>query len=96
DLSFTGELLASADSRWDAGREQNRWTEIEVYRTDSELYVVAIQGRTLWQGEHDRHAATVCDSPEEVYKALTLEGCQDDEGERRLSWLAKEVLEELA
>ncbi|MCL5291009.1 MAG: hypothetical protein M1548_00540 [Actinobacteria bacterium] len=46
--------------------------------------------------DHDRYEAHVCDDAGAVYDALVQDGYEDDEGKRRLSWLAKEVLEELS
>ncbi len=39
-------------------------------------------GRTQWQGEHDRHAAKVCDTVGQVVEFLGA------------GWLAKELYEE--
>ncbi len=88
DLMFMGVMLAEASSWRCNGPSQNRWTEIAVYQTSAGKYVVAIVGRTIWQGEHDRHEAHVCATPGEVVDAMRQDGC--------LSRLAKEVLDELA
>lgn len=52
-LHFTGEILADEDSRLTAGRENNRWHEMRVYRTKGGNYVVEVIYRTQWQGEED-------------------------------------------
>jgi EXLDI family protein len=56
-LVFHGELLAEADSRQTAGRENNRWHRLAVYRTAAGTYVVSAAYHTQWQGEQERHWA---------------------------------------
>lgn len=68
DLSFTGELLASASSSADTAHPDysgttGRWTELELYRTQGGTYICARIERTQWQGEHDVHSAAVADDP---------------------------------
>jgi len=92
DLKFTGEPLAEASNQWIAGKDQTRWTEIRIYRTDKGKYVVSVIGVTRWQGEQDSHKAEVCETAEEVYKELLTE---DFEG-AFLPDVAKEALEEAA
>ncbi len=89
DLKFTGTVIADVSSHSYQGPNQNRWSEITVYRTKGGKYVVSTIGRTCWQGEHDRHGATLCDTPEAVVDALR----QEEDG--YLSWLAKTALDEL-
>lgn len=93
DLKFKGELLASASDRWIAGREQTRWTEIAVYKTESGKYVIAWESITLWQGELNSYRAKVCEFASETIAELMSD---DEEGTAYFSSLAKEVLEELA
>ncbi len=93
DLKFKGELLASASDRWIAGREQTRWTEIAVYKTESGKYVIAWESITLWQGELNGYHAKVCELAPEVIAELMTD---DAEGVAYFSDLAKEVLDELA
>ena len=50
-LSFTGERLATADTRTREGFGQSRWHELALYRTEGGRYVVALGYRTQWQGE---------------------------------------------
>lgn len=69
-LAFNGTLLASASSRNYAGKERNRWHEIQVHRTDSNKLVVAVCYRTQWKGEADYDDAVVFDSLEPVAKFL--------------------------
>jgi hypothetical protein len=92
DLRFKGELLASASSSPDTARSDysgstGRWTVLELYRTAAGNYVVHEVGRTSWDGEQDRHTATVCEAEAEVVDAVrTHDG--------RLGRLGKQVLEE--
>jgi len=48
-LVFSGSLVAEASDRLRHGREQDRWTDIRVYRTAAGSYVVEQVMRTLWQ-----------------------------------------------
>ena len=59
---------------------------MELYKTASGKYVVAIKGITIWQGEHNRYAAYACYT-NQLVDVLT----EHNGGE--LSWLAKELLD---
>ena len=59
-LKFRGELLAENDGQRVAGREQNRWHELRIYRAEDKI-VVAIGYRTRWQGECEHDAAEAVD-----------------------------------
>jgi hypothetical protein len=89
DLRFSGELLVEANNKWVAGRENNRWHELSLYRTTGGKYVLQEVYRTQWQGEIDRHGAAVYGTAEEVLDALT---CEDG----GLSDLDKELLQRAA
>lgn len=65
-LAFTGELLAESDGERQAGREQNRWHDLAVYRTESGRYVARVGYRTKWEGELDRADAATLETPAEV------------------------------
>jgi hypothetical protein len=69
-LRFQGELLAESDGAWHAGREQNRYHELAVYRTAGGKYVVAVGYRTRWQGETDHDSAEIVDAPTNVAGVL--------------------------
>lgn len=89
DLKFTGEKLAEVNNKWVAGRENNRWHELTLYRTAGGKYVLQEVYRTMWQGELDSNSATICDTAEEVLAALTNE-------EGTLHNLDKELLQQAA
>lgn len=86
DLKFEGQWIAEASSHTSRGESENRWTELDLWKTKSGKFVVRIKGVTIWQGEHDRHAAYVCNDEQAVVTALI----EHNHGE--LSWLAKELL----
>ena len=69
-LTFTGELLASANGERQAGKEQNRWHEVAVYRTGGGRYVVSVHYRTRWQGELDHGQAEVAETAAEAAAVL--------------------------
>lgn len=76
-LEFIGEIIAEADSRVSAGRENNRWHELALYRTEGGQYVLSVDFQTQWQGEHDHQEAWILDSPDEVEGILTrLDPCE--------------------
>lgn len=52
-LAFQGELIAESSGRIAAGKEQNRWHDIAIYRTAGGRYVCAISYHTQWEGELD-------------------------------------------
>ncbi len=60
-------------TRWEAGRDQSRWSEI--YRTAKNAYVVV--HRTLWQGEHD--TVYLAEEPEVLRHLALAEGRQRTE-----------------
>lgn len=61
-LTFTGELLAESDGERCAGKEQNRWHDLAVYRTTGGKYIVAIQYRTRWEGELSRDKVEISET----------------------------------
>jgi hypothetical protein len=70
-LSFDGESLATANSRHHAGKERNRWHEIEVWKTESGKFVCSVRYHTQWEGESAYDDAIIFDSKEQV--AILLE-----------------------
>ena len=94
DLTFNGLRLGSGSDHESNGSQDSRWSEIDIYRTDSGKYVVAQVYRTQWQGESESHHAEVCESAAEVLGLLELE--EDEEGPGGISNMAKEALEAAA
>lgn len=104
DLVFTGVHLAGASDHEHQGPQNSRWSEIDIYRTDSSKYIVAQTYRTCWQGESDSRRADVCESAQAVYDLLSWEedGGEEWEDGRKvehdtgISDMAKEALEKAA
>lgn len=78
DLRFTGELMATASSR---SNDTTRWTELELYKTQTGKFVCSEIGYTQWQGERDHYKAKACNSVEEVTQFFGY------------GWLAKRLYE---
>ena len=89
DLRFKGERIANVSDEWQNESQQNRWSELSIYRTSSGKYVVHKRYRTCWVGESDGDAAVICSSPKEVYDCLV-----GKDGE--LSSLSKKLLQKTA
>ena len=95
DLRFKGAELAAVSSFYHQGPMNTRWCELTLYKTEGNKYVVADVNRTRWEGEHDTHSATVCETADDVYAALT-DDTEEYGGGVTLNGLAKELLEEAA
>lgn len=68
-LAFDGEVVASVDGCDVNGKEQNRYHDLALWRTDTGKYVLDIQYVTKWRGELGyRHAEIV--EPGEVAERL--------------------------
>ncbi|MCL4310681.1 MAG: hypothetical protein M0Z32_01000 [Actinomycetota bacterium] len=52
DLSFRGQLIAEASDHEHQGPQNTRWSEIDIYRTDSGAYVVSQTFVTRWKQEY--------------------------------------------
>jgi len=89
DLTFAGEILASASDRRVAGKEKTRWQEITLYALERGGYLLQNEYLTLWQGEFGSSSATVCETARDVLDKLEHIG-------GGLSDLAKELLQEAA
>lgn len=63
NIKFKGKLLGNASSN---DKNNNRWTELVLYKTESEKYVCQEIGRTKMTGEVDRFNAFICKNLEEV------------------------------
>ena len=53
-LSFTGTLLATANTATVAGKDKLRWFEVRVWRTTAGALVAEAAYRTRWEGEADQ------------------------------------------
>ena len=87
DLRFNGELIAESSSSADNARgdysgRTGRWTTLRLYVTAGGRYVCQSIGHTIWQGEHDRYSAAVCDSEAEIIQFFGT------------GWLAKSLYRE--
>jgi hypothetical protein len=87
DISFTGELIAEAETSPETARSAysvttGRWVELRLYRTQGGKFICEQVGRTQWQGEHDRYSGAVCEDHAGVIEFFGN------------GWLAKELYEE--
>jgi hypothetical protein len=99
DLIFEGVEIATASSLSHSGPNNTRWTELTLYRTASNRYVVERIGRTRWEKETDSYEALV--TQEEKHfpgidgeaGAGSLDSSAQDEIKKFLGygWLAKEL-----
>lgn len=85
-LHFHGIELGSASSKKPG---KNRWFEVTIYKTRAGQYIVAGIGRTMIQGEVDKHWAQVCERPEGVIEKLHM---LDDDGSKYLPYVSKRAL----
>ncbi len=91
NLTFRGEIIADHSGRFHNGKEASRFTMLTLYKTQGGKYILHSEYITYWQGEDSRDQAEICETPAEVFAALT----RDDSGEGSgLSWLEKALLEE--
>jgi hypothetical protein len=66
DLTFKGELIASANGKGHQGDSQNRWWHYRLHKTTGGKFVCSKEYQTQWQGESGSFEAKVCDSEEEI------------------------------
>jgi EXLDI family protein len=91
-LVFSGHVVAKASNRFRHGHEQDRWTDIRVYRTEAGSYVVEQVLRSLWQkGDAVWYQGDLCTTPQEVYVALV-----GVEADPLLGDLEKDLLHQVA
>lgn len=72
-VRFTGVQIATAGGRFQNGREQNRYTELTLWRTKGGKYVLMIDYTTQWQGESCSTRVIPCATPADVVAELTDE-----------------------
>lgn len=65
DLEFFGKQLAGASSKTN---DSTRWYVYRLYETKGGKFIAKRIGRSLWQGEEDRHSAAICATHAEVIK----------------------------
>lgn len=70
DVEFTGEKIAEAGDHSHQGDRQNRWTEIDLFRTVRGKLVVQRTRRTCWQGESDSYEVRVCEDEADLINFL--------------------------
>lgn len=86
ELQFSGVRLGQSTS-WATSKA--RWAEIEIYRTVGGQYIVAGVGRSVVDGERDKHWAQVCEFPEAVIERLHL---VDRNGARYIPYVSKDAI----
>lgn len=81
-VRFQGNEVASVSSFCHSGPRNIRWTEITLYLSRGGQHIAHEVGRTIWDGEHDRHTVHVCANEAELIDALGH------------GWLAKDLYDE--
>jgi len=89
-LRFKGQIIGHGSNRTDRGERNNRWTEVHIYRTESQKLVAQVEHFTQWDGESNTSEAAACDTPAELVQWLT------DNGGGRLGGVSQEALREAA
>jgi hypothetical protein len=65
-LTFDGELLAESSGQMVQDKNQNRWHELRLYRSDNGPYVAHVLYRTQWAGELGHSEAWLIGDPVDV------------------------------
>jgi hypothetical protein len=86
--------LAFRGTRWQHGREQSRWNEVEVIETAKGKFILGRYYITCWQGESGEEGYLMFDSLDELAKALDATNDLDREVLEKLGKL-DEVSEEV-
>lgn len=82
DIEFEGKLLAKVSSESTRkAKETGRWTELAVYATTKQNFVLTITGKSNIEDEVDLTTVHFEDNLEDLVPHLSL------------TWLAKELLE---
>ncbi len=85
-LKFTGAIIGTGSNRTAQGVRQNRWTEVNIYRTRGGRYVAAVNYHTQGQGEPQYDKAESFGAADAM-----LEWLRDDNG-GTLGGVAQEAL----
>lgn len=84
----------SAVATSDTDATQDRWTDITVHRlARSGAFIVFVAGRTVVEGETERHSIFYCPTPEDLIKALLR---PSRGGGKHMPSYARQVLEQAA
>lgn len=73
-LAFCGALVGAGSTQDCRGPTQNRWTEVNIYRTTRGSYVAEVRRISLWQGEDQGRTAAVLETAEAVIAWLRFAG----------------------
>lgn len=92
-LEFVGDVIADVSSR-DEYPDSPRWTEIRIYRTADERWVVEQVGRSVLPGEVDRVTAHECRAPARVRAVLERRDKRTPDQRGGLTKIAITALEE--
>lgn len=84
DLRFQGEQIAFVSDRESQGPKQNRYTELTLYRTTKDQYVLRIEARTHWQGEHNSDYTYVLHNESELLDHFLRENGAIDDLDKQL------------
>ena len=68
DVRFTGEKIADASSF--SHLNDQRWTELALYRTRAGKLILHTRGMTRWQGERCTSAVEILETEYDVLEAL--------------------------
>ena len=80
-IVFTGEKIGHGTTKSVNGPGQNRWTEVDIYRTQGGKYITYVGRMTIWQGESDRRSATSKSAAEEIIQWLKDDAESDTLGD---------------
>lgn len=76
NLEFEGDLLFEGNNSWINGENNDRFHEIEVYRTTGGDYILYLKYVSrYWRGESDFYEAFHCNSLEDIQEHLHEYNC---------------------
>ena len=88
-IVFTGEKIGHGTTRTVSGSGQNRWTDVDIYRTQGGKYIASIARMTIWEGESNRRTATSKPTAAEIIQWL-----KDDTESETLGDASQEAVED--
>lgn len=89
-LRFTGTLIVQDNNQPSFGLNQNRWTDIALYRTKGGKFVIRVKQISQWANEKNSCRAAALDTAAEVIAWLAA----DNDG--HLGRLSQAILEKAA